>query len=199
MNQWFSDIRFKKILSRTNSLRLFYFIMILVLSAFSCSSLILGSEVPSFAVYDFHNQSGDEGWQWLEKGMTDMLNHTFSQFHLNSYLPPSRMDQIPGTDQFRELSTRKSLSEFRSLSDLLHIEMIFTGNYQIDFQEIIRFSLIMYKSATQELIEFRDISASPENILQIKEELARVILSEIGIEIDERAEELLTKNISHSL
>lgn len=193
------DMKCKKILSSSNCLRIFYFSFILIFVLFSYPTNAFGSEIPSFTVYYFHNQTGEENWKWLERGMADMLNRTFSQFDQIQCLSLSVIDQIPEADQFRGLSERKEHLRFHSLADLLGVDIIFTGNYDLNLQGEIQFSLVMYHSKTSELVQFRDIVSLPENLLQAKEDLARVILNEIGIVMDEKTESLLDKNISHSM
>ncbi len=188
----------KAILNSFPCLRIFCFLFILILFLLPFTKMVSGSEIPRIAIYYFNNQTGNKDWHWLETGLPDMLNQTFSQTDQLQYIPLSKIDELLDKDEFRGLSERKDLSLFRTLDNLLKVDFIFTGNYYLDQQGNIRLGLMMYQSRIGELIEFREMTALPENIFQLKEDIARVIAREADVMIDEELAIYLKNNITDS-
>jgi len=190
----------KNILSKFCYFNLFCFLSIAILFLLpSSAGYVSGSEIPSFAIYDFNNQTGDEDWQWLEIGLADMLNNTFSQYEEIKTIQLSQIEEIVDKENFSDLQSSKDAFMFQSLNDLLWVDIIFTGNYYFNDQDQISVELMMYKSSINEVFEFREISASYENLFKLKEYVGKIILQELGLEIDDEIEQLLRKNISTSV
>src|SRR6056297_2279292 len=190
----------KNILSRFFYLNLFCFLSIAILFLLpSSADDVSGSEIPSFAIYDSNNQTGDEDWQWLEMGLADMLNNTFSQYEEIKTIQLSQIEEMVDKEKFSDLQSSKDAFLFQSLNDLLWVDIIFTGNYYLNYQDQISVELMMYKSSINEVFEFREISASYEKLFKLKEDVGKIILQELGLEIDDEIEQLLRKNISTSV
>ncbi len=182
-------------------LRLVIFSLLLTFMLFflTFTRLTHGAEVPRIAVYYFSNQTGTEEWEWLERGMADMLERTFSQSEKLHCITLSEIDQAVDREKFEGLSESKELSFFQSLNNLLKVDTIFTGNFSMNTQGEIRFNLLMYQSQLNELFEFREEVSPPDDLLEIKEKFAEVIMREMDIAIDEELALLLNKNISSSI
>ncbi|MFW6135068.1 MAG: tetratricopeptide repeat protein, partial [Elusimicrobiota bacterium] len=182
-------------------MRLVIFSLLLTFMLFflTFTRLTHGAEVPRIAVYYFSNQTGTEEWEWLERGMADMLERTFSQSEKLHCITLSEIDQAVDREKFEGLSESKELSFFQSLNNLLKVDTIFTGNFSMNTQGEIRFNLLMYQSQLNELFEFREEVSPPDDLLEIKEKFAEVIMREMDIAIDEELALLLNKNISSSI
>ena len=190
----------KHILSKFSYLSFFCFFSIVILFLLPGSAdYVSGSEIPSFAIYDFNNQTGDDDWQWLEIGLADMLNNTFSQYEEIKTIQLSQIEEIVDKDKFSDLQNNKDTYLFQSLSDLLWVDIIFTGNYYLNDQNQISVELMMYQSSINGVFEFREISASYQNLFKLKEDVGEIILQELGLEIDDETKRLLRKNISTSV
>jgi len=189
----------KSTLGGLSFLGIFYLFWVIILFSFlPLAKVAAASEVSSFAVYYFNNQTGNSDWQWLERGLPDMLDQSFSQSDQLQYISQSQIDSYINKDEFIELTERKDLSLFRNLHNLLKVDLIFTGNYSLDQQGNIRLDLMMYQSQIDELLEFREMAVPAKNLFQLKEDIARVILSEAGIMIDDELEIYLKENITAS-
>src|SRR6056297_2055126 len=98
----------KNILSKFSYFNLFCFLSIAILFLLpSSAGYVSGSEIPSFAIYDFNNQTGDEDWQWLEIGLADMLNNTFSQYEKIETIQLLQIEEMVDKDKFSDLQSRK--------------------------------------------------------------------------------------------
>ena len=165
----------KNILSKLSYLSFFCFLSIVILFLLlSSADDVSGSEIPSLAIYDFNNQTGDEDWQWLEIGLADMLNNTFSQYGEIKVIQLSQMEEMVDKEKFNDLQSSKDAYLFQSLNDLLWVDIIFTGNYYLNYQDQISIELIMYKSSMNEVFEFREISASYQNLFKLKEDIGKI-------------------------
>jgi hypothetical protein len=69
----------KYIMMKLEHNNIFSLLLVIVILFAIFNSVAIGSEVYSFAVYFFENGTGDDNWRWLERGLPDMLIHTFSQ------------------------------------------------------------------------------------------------------------------------
>ncbi len=107
------------------------------------NSATIGSEAYSFAVYYFENDTGDENWQWLERGLPDMLSHTFSQSERINFIPLDEIERLTNIEEFKGLAKRKDHSLFRSLNNLLQVDLIFTGYFSLDKQKQLQVNLVM--------------------------------------------------------
>ena len=62
-------------------------ILIVIIVSTFCNSITAATDNQKFAVYHFRNLTGEDEWQWLERGFSDMLNHAFSQSDKINYIP----------------------------------------------------------------------------------------------------------------
>ena len=140
------------------------FYLVFFISLF-CNIFTLSSpaiETHSFAVYYFENLTGRDEWNWLERGLPDMLSQAFSQSERINYIPLGEIEKLPGHDLAQGLAMKKDLSLFHSLDDLLQVDLIFTGYFSLEQRDILKFNLIMYQSQFNKLSEFQEITLIPE-------------------------------------
>ena len=189
----------KQIMMILEHINIFSLFLAIIILFTIFNSVTIGSEAYSFAVYYFENDTGDENWQWLERGLPDMLSHTFSQSERINFIPLDEIERLTNIEEFKGLAKRKDHSLFRSLNNLLQVDLIFTGYFSLDKQKQLQVNLVMYQSQGDDLFEFREITVQPEYLLNLKEDIARIILQEAGVFIDEELATNLKKNISPSL
>ncbi|HPK86566.1 MAG TPA: tetratricopeptide repeat protein [Atribacterota bacterium] len=172
-------------------------IIILFCTALNLSST--ASEINSFAVYYFDNLTGKDDWDWLERGLPDMLSHTFSQSEKIDFVSLEEIEKLPEIDLYQRLTVGRDLNLFGSLSDLLKTDLLFTGYFTLEQRDILKFNLVMYQSKSDQLFEFREMTIIPEDLFYLKEHIAQTILQETNLYIDEDLALNLKKNISTSL
>ncbi len=179
---------------------IFYLILLFLVTLFFVdNNTFAATELPKFAVYYFSNLTGNNDWQWLEKGFADMLSQTFSQSDRINYIPLEEIEKLTNLNLYQGLAERKDINLFRSLNNLLQVDLIFTGYFIWEQPKLLSFNLIGYHAQYNELFEFRELKVSPEDLFSLKENIARIILQEANVSIDEELAFNLKKNISSSL
>ncbi|GAI25048.1 unnamed protein product, partial [marine sediment metagenome] len=131
----------------------------------------------------FNNNTELTDWDWLSKGLTDMLIDDLCQFE--SIACPSRQD-------IEDLYLKHSLPTARTemdksllikINEDLNTEVIFFGNYFFSSSSELNLSLKKYEVTTGELITFQDIKVGKTDIFRLKESIVLLILEELGIEL----------------
>lgn len=174
------------------------FLLLVMTLLYPFSNLASSSKLSTFTVYNFNNQSEIEDWDWLERGLPDMLEQTFLQNERVQYVPLSTTIGLP-QEEFAGISKYKDTHLFHSLNNFLNVDNIFTANYFLDQQGKVHLNLVMYQSNNDELYEFRELVESSENIFKLKEDIAMMILEEVDITVDKELETSLKTNISTSI
>lgn len=157
------------------------------------------TEVSKFAVYYFSNLTGNNDWDWLEKGLPDMLCQTFSQSEIINYIPLEKIEKLTTNEYWQGIAEKKDLNLFRNLNNFLEVDLIFTGYFSEEQGGLLSCNLVAYHSHYDELLEYREIKIFPEDLFSLKENIARIILKEVNVSIDDELAHNLKKNISNSV
>ena len=174
-------------------------ILIVIIVSTFCNSITAATDNQKFAVYHFRNLTGEDEWQWLERGFSDMLNHAFSQSDKINYITTEEIEKLTNIEFYETLAEEKDISLFRSLNDVLKVDLIFTGYFSLEKKGLLRFNLIMFQAQLDQFFEFREMTVMAEDLFYFKEDIARTILEEAGVYVDEELAFNLKKNISTSL
>ncbi|MDD4895205.1 MAG: tetratricopeptide repeat protein [Atribacterota bacterium] len=179
----------------------FYLILLIILFCTIFNTFSIALESKKFAVYYFNNLTGSHDWEWLEKGFPDMLCQTFSQSEKINHVPIEEIEKLTDIDNesYHRLAETSDLNLFRSLSNLLKSDLIFTASFSLKQKEFLSFNLIMYQAQLDELFELKEMTVIPEDLFYLKENIARAILQEAKVLIDDELDINLKKNISSSL
>ena len=189
----------KGLFRRLSKSCLLHLTLMLILFSAVFNSISAATNNQKFAVYYFRNLTGEDKWQWLEKGFPDMLNHAFSHSDKINYMSAEEIEKLTNIEVYGALAEGKDVSLFRSLNELLKVDLIFTGYFSLEQKELLRFNLIMYQAQLEQFFEFREMTVMAEDLLYFKEDIAKTILEEAGVYIDEELAYNLKKNISTSL
>ena len=128
-----------------------------------------------------------------------MLNHAFSQSDKINYITTEEIEKLTNIEFYETLAEEKDISLFRSLNDVLKVDLIFTGYFSLEKKGLLRFNLIMFQAQLDQFFEFREMTVMAEDLFYFKEDIARTILEEAGVYVDEELAFNLKKNISTSL
>ncbi len=189
----------QNILKRIIVFHLLHVFLILTLLCTLYNSFSMASDEQKFAVYYFSNLTGRDDWQWLERGFPDMLSQTFLQSERIKYITLEEMEKFDSFESHKPLEEMRDLNFFRSLNNLLNVDLIFSGYFSLEKKGFLNCNLIMYQAYYDQLFEFREITVKPEDLLYLKENIALTILEEANVFIDEEISTILKKNISSSL
>ncbi len=165
-------------------LKFFCFITLLLI-IINFSFTISSAQAPELkiSILYFNNNTELTDWDWLSKGLTDMLIDDLCQFE--SITCPSRQD-------IEDLYLKHSLPTARTemdksllikINEDLNTEVIFFGNYFFSSSSELNLSLKKYEVTTGELITFQDIKVGKTDIFRLKESIVLLILEELGIEL----------------
>jgi len=195
------DHIFKKLfLKEKYILKFFCFIsLLLIIVNFSfTTSFAQASEIKISILY-FNNHTELSDWDWLSKGLTDMLIDDLSRF---DYITcPSRQDI---EDLFLKYSLPPSRTEMNKsliiqVNEDLDAEIIFFGNYFFSSPSELNLSLKKYEVTTGEIITFRDFKVEKTDIFRLKEGIAFLILEELGIEPSSEDKALIKETHTSSI
>ncbi len=170
-------------------LKIFYFIVLLLIiinfsfiTSFAQTSETQPSELKISILY-FNNYINElTDWDWLSKGLTDMLIDDLSRF---------KSINCPSRQNIEDLYLKYSLPPTRTEMDKsllvqinkdLDSEIIFFGNYYFSSPSELILSLKKYEITTEEIITFRDIKVEKTDFFSLKERTVLLILEELGIE-----------------
>ncbi len=147
----------------------------------------------------FNNHSQQSDWDWLSKGLTDMLINNLSQF---DFITCSTRQDIENFYIKYNLSPTQTEIERQLLikaEEDLDSDVIFYGNFYFSSSTQLIFSLKKYEATNREIIAFRDIKVERTDIFKLKEKLALLILEELGAELSLKDKALIEETPTSSL
>ena len=166
------------------SLRLFYIIIVLtiMISFFYNTQIVQASDRKTSILY-FNNRTEQSSWNWLSKGMTDMLIGDLSQV---DFFTHSSRQEIE--DLFYKYGLSPTLAEIdKSLliqfSENLGAEIIFFGDFYLSSPSNLNLSLKRYEIQNGEITVFRDFIVKNTDIFNLIDKVVLFILKELNAEI----------------
>jgi len=180
MIYWFK--LFEKYKNKHSRIRLLIWAVAIGIIFFLLGTGSLASAGPNVAVYYFHNQTEDEGLQWLEEDLAVSIDQALSKIEEINYMPLSEVNKIADYQQYENMVQKKDIMLFSQLTNLLQVDLIFSGKYYQEKEGHIDLDLLMYLSSDDYLVEFRRMSSSLEELSDLKEKIIRIILRESGID-----------------
>jgi len=162
----------------------------LFILGFSSLSFAQNQKVGLSILY-FYNQSGQEDWNWLSKGLTDMLINDLSQIDSLSCSPRQQIEDYYGKFSLTPSKQEMNQSLLKEAVEELETEIIFFGHYSFSSSGQLILSLKKYERTGGEIITFRDIKVENQEIFSLKERVAMQILQDLGIEISPEVLQLI--------
>ena|GEM_PF-737252 len=182
------------------SLRLFYVIIVLtiMISFFYNAQTVQASDNKTSILY-FSNRTEQSSWDWLSKGITDMLIGDLSQV---DFFTHSSRQEIE--DLFYKHGLSPTLAEIdKSLlirfSENLSAEIIFFGDFYLSPPSNLNLSLKKYDNSTGEVTVFRDFIVKNTDIFNLIDKVVLFILEELNDELSIQGKDRLKKTPTISL
>lgn len=195
------DHIFKKgVLKEKNILKIFCFItLLLIIINFSFTTSSAQAPELKISILYFNNHTELPDWDWLSKGLTDMLIYDLSR--LDSITCPSRQEI---EDFFLKYSLHPTRTEMDKslliqINEDLDATIIFFGKYFFSSPSELNVSLKKYEVTTGEIITFRDFRVEKTDIFSLKERIAFLILEELGIEPSSKDKALIKETPTSSI
>ncbi|OIP69505.1 hypothetical protein AUK42_05125 [Candidatus Atribacteria bacterium CG2_30_33_13] len=175
-------------LTKKYLLKNFFFIIILCL-LISFSFLVQIAEASSdlkISVLYFNDHTQQSEWNWLSKGLTDILINDLSQ--VDAITCSSRQDI---EDLYYKYNLLPLLTELEKplliqINEDLKVEIIFFGNYYFSSPSNLKVSLKKYEVATGEITTFRDFVVEKTDLWGLEDQIVFFILKELNIGLSDQ-------------
>lgn len=140
------------------------------------------AQATSVTVIDFYNLSQNKNWDWLSRGLADMLITDLAAVDrfqvvdreaLQNYLEEIELQE---SGHFKEQSLIK-------IGRLTGVEKVIFGTYHVDKDEKIQIQATIVDVATQKIDKVAGISGAINQVLNLEKELASSLLREFGISL----------------
>ena len=181
-------------------LKLFCIIIVFtIMISFFYSAQIAQASDRKISILYFNNRTRQPSWDWLSKGLTDMLIDDLSQVDV---LVCSSHQEIE--DLYHKYGLSPILAEIdKSLliqfSENLDAEVIFFGDFYLSSPSNLILSLKKYDNSTGEITAFRDFVVGNTDIFNLKDKVVLFILKELNVELSIQDKDRLKKPPTTSL
>jgi len=171
--------------------------LIIISNLFFIPSFAQSSELKVSILY-FNNRTQQSDWNWLSKGLTDMLIQDLSRFDFITCSTRQDIENFYIKHNLSPSQTEINQQLLIRAEEDLDTEIIFFGNFYFSSSNQLIFSLKKYEITNREIITFRDIKVERTDIFSLKERLALLILKELGVELSSKDEALIKKVLTTS-
>lgn len=182
------------------SLKLFCIIIIfIIMISFFYNIQIVQASDGKISVLYFNNRSGQSNWDWLSKGLTDMLIGDLSQIDIFICSSRQEIEDLYYKYDLLPISAEIDKSLLIQLSKNLNAEVIFFGDFYLSSPSSLNLSLKKYDNSTGEITAFRDFIMGNTNIFNLKDQVILFILKELNVELSIQDKVRLTTTPTTSL
>jgi len=190
----------KEFLKDKYLLKFFYIIIvfIIMISFFYNVQIVQASDIKISVLY-FNNRTGQSSWDWLSKGLTDMLIDDFSQIDALVCSYHQDIEDLYHKYGLIPISAEISKSLLIQLSENLSAEVIFFGDFYLSSPSNLILSLKKYEIQSGEITAFRDFVVGNTDIFNLKDKVVLFILKELDVELSIQDKDRLKKTPTISL
>ena len=182
------------------SLKLFYIIIVLaIMISFFCNIQIVQASDRKISVLYFNNRTEQSSWDWLSKGLTDMLIDDLSQIDVLVCSSRQEIEDLYYKYDLLPVSAEIDKSLLIQFSKNLNAEVIFFGDFYLSSPSNLNLSLKKYDNSTGEIIAFRDFIVGNTDIFNLKDKVVLFILNELNVELSIQDKDRLKKTSATSL
>jgi len=182
------------------SLKFFYTIVVLaIMIAFFCNTQIVQASDRKISVLYFNNRTGQSSWDWLSKGLTDMLIDDFSQIDALVCSSHQDIEDLYHKYGLISISAEIDKSLLIQFSENIGAEVIFFGDFYLSSPSNLILSLKKYDNSTGEITAFRDFVVGNTDIFNLKEKIVLFTLKELNVELSIQDKDRLKKTPTTSL
>ena len=174
----------KGFLKEKYSLKLLYIIIVFtIMISFFLNIQIVQAYDGKINVLYFNNRTGQSSWDWLSKGLTDMLIDDLSQIDILACSSRQEIEDLFYEYNLLPISAEIDKSLFIQLSKDLNAEVTFFGDFYLSSPSNLNLSLKKYDNSTGEITSFRDFTAGNTDIISLKDKVLSFILKELNVEL----------------
>jgi len=181
-------------------LKLFYVIIVFtIMISFFYNIQIVQASDRKISILYFNNRTGQSSWDWLIKGLTDMLIGDLSQIDVLVCSSRQEIEDLYYKYDLLPISAEIDKSLLIQFSKNLNAEVIFFGDFYLSSPSSLNLSLKKYDNSTGEITAFRDFIVGNTDIFNLKDQLVLYILKELNVELSIQDKDRLTKTPTTSL
>ncbi|HAJ32548.1 MAG TPA: hypothetical protein DCK79_04160 [Candidatus Atribacteria bacterium] len=190
----------KEIFKEKYLLKFFYIIIALaIMISFFYNIQIVQASDRKISVLYFNNRTQQSGWDWLSKGMTDMLIDDLSQVDVLVCSSHQEIEDLYHKYDLSPISAEIDKSLLIQFSKNIDAEVIFFGDFYLSSLSDLNLSLKKYDNSTGKITAFRDFIVGNADIFNLKDKVVLFILKELNVELSIQDKDRLKKTPTTSL
>lgn len=190
----------KEFFKKTHLLKFFYIIIVLaIMISFFYSIQNVQASGKKISILYFNNRTQQSGWDWLSKGLTDMLMDDLSQVDVLVFSSHQEIEDLYHKYDLFPISTEIDKSLLIQFSENLNAEVIFFGDFYLSSPSNLNLSLKKYEIQSGEITAFRDFIVGNTDIFNLKDKVVLFILKELNVELSIQDKDRLKKTPTTSL
>lgn len=190
----------KEFFKETHLLKFFYIIIVLaIMISFFYSIQNVQASGKKISILYFNNRTQQSGWDWLSKGLTDMLMDDLSQVDVLVFSSHQEIEDLYHKYDLFPISTEIDKSLLIQFSENLNAEVIFFGDFYLSSPSNLNLSLKKYEIQSGEITAFRDFIVGNTDIFNLKDKVVLFILKELNVELSIQDKDRLKKTPTTSL
>jgi len=181
-------------------LKLFFIIIVLaVMVSFFYNIQTVQASDGKVSILYFNNRTEQSSWDWLSKGLTDMLIDDLSQIGALVYSSHQEIEDLYHKYDLLSILTEIDKSLLIQFSENLNTEVIFFGDLYLSSPSNLNLSLKKYEIQSGEITAFRDFIVGNLDIFTLKDKVILFILKELNLELSIQDRDRLKKTSTTSL
>ena len=165
---------------------IFFIITLCLLISFSF--LVQTAEASSdvkISVLYFNDHTQQSEWNWMSKGLTDILINDLSQVDAITCSSRQEVEDLYYKYNLLPISTELEKPLLIQINKDLKAEIIFFGNYYFSSPSNLNVSLKKYEVATGEITTFQDFVVEKTDIWGLEDQIVFFILKELNVELSD--------------
>lgn len=190
----------KDIFKEKYSLKFFYIIIVLaIMISFFYNIQTVQASDRKISILYFNNITYESGWDWLSKGLTDMLIDDLSQVDVFVFSSHQEIEGLYQKYNLSPISAEIDKSLLIQFNENIDAEVIFFGDFYLSSPSNLILSLKKYDNSTGEITAFRDFIVVNTDIFNLKDKVVLFILKELNVELSIQDKGRLKKSPTTSL
>jgi len=182
------------------SLKFFCIIIVLtVMISFFYNTQIVQASDRKISILYFNNLTRQSGWDWLSKGLADVLTDDLSRVDVIACSSRQEIEDLYYKYGLSSTSAEIDKSLLTQFSENIGAEVIFFGDYYLSPPSNLNLSLKKYEIQSGEITTFRDFIVENTDIFGLKDKVILFILKELNVELSTQDEDRLKKTPTTSL
>ena len=181
-------------------LKFFYIIIVLaIMISFFYNIQTVQASDRKISILYFNNVAHESDWDWLSKGLTDMLIDDLSQVDVHVFSSYQEIEDLYHKHDLFPISTEIDKPLLIQFSENLGAEVIFFGDFYLSSPSNLNLSLKKYEIQSGEITVFRDFIVGNTDIFNLKDKVILFILKELNVELSIQDKDRLKKTPTTSL